>query len=192
MQFKSVDHAISWSFRICGVPILKGSSVFSMMPSSGRNPSDLTSHDKHGQAALILSMIDRLADQNQKAWIVAQHGKVFNTRDWSATNAVRLSDEQIAAMETANAVEDQLVRAVLAAMPTGVHSRRGFSKLIRNYFGAGIGVNAIRADLRCEHKAIPEWRDRVYASLDRIANNIEVTLEAEMVKQGLIVVEVAA
>jgi hypothetical protein len=190
MQFKSVDHAVSWAFRICGVPILKGSSIFSMMPSGG-NPSNLNAHDKHAQAALILGMIDRLADQNQKAWIVAQYGKAFNTRDWGIKND-RVTDEQKAAMETAKAVEDQLVTAVLAAMPTGVHSRRGFSKLIRNYFGAGIGVNAIRADLRCEHKAIPEWKDRVYTALDRIADNIEVVLEAEMVRQGLIVMEVAA
>ena len=183
MQFKSVDQAVSWAFRICGVPVLKGSSVFSMIPSSGRNPSDLTNHDKHGQAALILSMIDRLADQNQKAWIVAQHGKVFNTRDWSEANA---SDEQKAAIYTAKAVEDQLVQAVMAAMPTGVHNRRGFSKLIRNYFGAGIGVNAIKADLKCGYNAVQEWKDRVYTALDRIADNIDVTLEAEMVKQGLI------
>lgn len=188
MQFNSVDHAISWSFRICGVPILKGSSVFSLMPSGG-NPSNLNSHDKHAQAALILSLVDRLTDQNQKAWIVAQYGKAFNARDYNAQNP-RLSDEQKAVMETAKAVEAQLVTAVLASMPTGIHNRRGFSKLIRNYFGAGIGINAIRADLRCEHKAIPEWKDRVYTALDRIANNLEATLEGEMVRQGLISIEV--
>lgn len=185
MQFKSVDHAVSWAFRICGVPILKGASVFSLMPSGSGNPSSLNSHDKHAQAALILSLVDRMTDQNQKAWIVAQYGKAFSTRDYGSKNP-HLTEEQLAVIETAKAVENQLVQAVLASMPTGVHSRRGFSKLIRNYFGAGIGINAIRADLRCEHKAIPEWREKVYTALDRIANNLEATLEGEMVRQGLI------
>lgn len=184
MQFKSVDRAINWAFRVCGVPILKGSSVFSLIPRSDPSPSTLSAHDKHAQAALILSLVDRLTDQNQKAWIVAHHCKVFGTKDWGSV--IKLSDEQRAARDTAKAVEDQLVVAVIASMPTGIHSRRGFSKLVRNYFGAGIGTHAIRADLRCSHDAVPEWKDKVYTSLDRIANNIDAALEREMISHGLI------
>lgn len=191
MQFRNVSHALQWSFQIVGTPILKGSSVFSMMPSSGRNGSELTSHDRHAQAALILGMVERLADVNQKAWIVAQYGKVFKMREHSAGDP-RLSVEQKAAVEMANAVEMQLVKAVMASFGTGMHSTRGVSKLVRNYFGASIGVNAIRTDLKCSHSAVPEWKDRVYSALDRIEANIENTLENEMAKQGLIEVAICA
>lgn len=187
MQFRNVSHALQWSFQIVGTPILKGSSVFSMMPSSGRNGTELTSHDRHAQAALILGMVERLADVNQKAWIVAQYGKVFKMREHSAGDP-----RQKAAVEMANAVEMQLVKAVMASFGTGMHSTRGVSKLVRNYFGASIGVNAIRTDLKCSHSAVPEWKDRVYSALDRIEANIENTLENEMAKQGLIEVAICA
>jgi len=160
-----------------------------MMPSSQRNGSELTAHDRHAQAALILGMVERLSDVNQKAWIAAQYGKVFKTREHSDKD-VRLSEEQRAAVIIANAVEAQLVKAVMASLGTGIHSNRGVSKLIRNYFGASIGVNAIRTDLKCSHAAIPEWKEKVYSALDRIEANIENTLEQEMIGQGLI--EVAA
>ena len=170
MQFKSVDHALSWSFQVSSCPIVKMSSINSMRGSEGFG--GMTPHDMHAQAALVISMADRLLDAHEMAWVIAKFGHGLDRSD-GGEDQRRL-------------IEDRLTMAVLASLPTGMHSRRGYSKLILCYFGHSIGQQSIRKDLKCSMDGIPPYRKQVYDTLDLIWDRAMAKLTYGMLEHGLI------
>ena len=178
-MFKSVDHAVSWAFNISGTPIVKGSSIYSLSIKGCKQ--EMSPQDRHAQAALILSMVDRVTDLPGKAFIAAQYGHVLSSGDYGGVAG--LSEPAMQSLS----VEDILVKAVASTLLTGIHSRRGYSKLIRNYFGGKIGVHAIRTDLKCAMSDIPNHKKAVYNAMDAIWVRAESALDIEMRGHGLIV-----
>lgn len=162
MIFKNVEHALKWAFQVLGTDIVKMSGINSMRGASGSG--ELTPYDRHAQAALIIGMAERVLDVNQMAWVLAKYGGVQHKR----------------------MVLDQLAKAIIATLPTGAHSRRGYEKLILCYFGESIGVHAIRKDLACSLADVQKHRNTVYDALDAIWNRAYSILDAEMVAKGLI------
>ena len=182
MIFKSVEHALKWSFQVSNTSIVNISSINSMRGSSGSG--EMTQHDKHAQAALIISMADRLLDMSEMAWVLAKYGDGLTKGDYSQRDG---KNERLA---QSRAIEDQLTKMVIQSLPTGVHSRRGYAKLVRCYFGQQIGVHSIRTDLKCAMANVATHRHAVYDVMDAVWRRAHPKLEDQMREQGLILVEV--
>lgn len=182
-MFRSVDHALKWAFRVSGIPVVKGSSVFGMIAGGG--VTELSALDKHGQAALIWSLVERVIDYPAgRAYVLAQYCHALDCRDWA--DRKDLSDEQRDRVTACKSVADELTVAVIASLPTGVHARRGYAGLVRAYFGQQIGVHSLRRDLACRIGDVPQYRRLAYDALDRIGADVTARLEAEMRGHGLI------
>lgn len=166
MIFKNVEHALKWAFGVSATVIVKGSGINAMRGSSGSG--DLTPHDRHAQAALIIGMAERVLNVNQMAFVLAKFGCALNGG------------------EHERAVADQLTKVVIASLPTGMHSRRGYEKLIRCHFGAVIGVQAIRKDLACGMADVQKHKKIVNDALSDVWNSAYMTLDANMLEHGLI------
>ena len=67
-----------------------------------------------------------------------------------------------------------LVLAVHAALPTGIHSHSGISKLVKNEFGAKIGDAAIRVDLKCDNQELFVYRKQVRRTLKEIRGRLKL------------------
>lgn len=187
-MFRSVDHALKWAFRVSGIPVVKGSSVFGMMAGGGK--AELSALDKHGQAALIWSLVERtITYESGIAYILARYCHAL-VRDRIVRDDHR--DDQQMRITASNEVANTLTVAVISSLPTGMHSRRCYSGLVRTYFGQEIGVQSLRRELACDPKAVPEHRKIAYDALDRIGSDVTARLEEEMRRHGLIEDAIAA
>lgn len=172
MMFKSADHALKWAFQVSGTPIVKMSSINSMRGAEGGG--NMTPHDRHAQAAIILSIVEKAVDVNGLAYLKARYGR------------------ELQGGEEQRAVADVLVRVAMAAMPTGMHNRRGVEKLVRIYFGQEIGIPSVRKDLGCGNTKAHEIKKAVFDGLDAIGARAFGVLDDEMRRVGLILEEIAA
>lgn len=171
-MFNSADAALRFVFRTLGVPICKMSSVNSMRsPSSS---SEMSAHDRHAQAALILSVVEKAVDQTGLAYIMAHYGRELQ-------HGERELD-----------VLNHLVVSVMASMPSGVSSRRGVGKLVRIYFGQPISLVSVRYDMQVRHERVVEFKKIVHDALDRIGNRADGLAHDALLGAGFIVEDVIA
>lgn len=159
-MFESAHHALQFAFRIINTPIVKMSSVNSMCGASGSG--EMTPHDRHAQAAIILSIVEKAVDVNGLAYLKAHYGR------------------ELQGGEEQRAVADVLVRVAMAAMPTGMHSRRGIEKLVRIYFGQDISMVSVRKDMGCGHPRANEYRDAVRKALNAIGDRADYDVDAAL------------
>ncbi|OGT02148.1 MAG: hypothetical protein A2143_00690 [Gallionellales bacterium RBG_16_57_15] len=165
-MFRSAHEALQFAFRTLGIPILRISSINNMRGSSGNG--DLTQHDLHAQAAIIMSIVEQAVDVNCLVYLKARYG------------------HELRGGEQERVVADTLVRVAVAALPTGIHSRRGIERLIRMYFGHGISMFSARKDLLCNNRRYYEYRDAVYGALDRLAARAEADADMALEAAGLL------
>src|SRR6476620_2580398 len=163
MQFRGPEHALRWAYEMSSRPIVKLSSVNSMRGGGGAVYDELTQHDKPAQAALIMSMVERLDDPACSEYIAARFGGMTKP-------------EEVTAM----------MNRIFAALGTGTHGRHGAYKLMLCYFGANIGYRAIRYDLKCRDAVVIEIRRKVYDALDVIGEGAIEQLSADFERQTLI------
>lgn len=165
MKFSSPEHALKWAYETISRPIVKISSVNDMREASragGSNGNgELTAHDRHAQAALILALCERVLPTLHMAYVRIQFGR-----------------------EAAGS--DILAHHLAANFGTGVHSRRSIDQIIRAYCGERIGLREIRASLRCGMFKAVSLRNRSYDALDAIHVQAMDRLRMEMEARGLL------
>lgn len=154
------------------MPIVKMSSVNSMRGASGNG--DMTPHDRHAQAAMIMAIVERAVDVNGLAYLKAHYGR------------------ELFGGEHERALANHLVRVVVGTLPTGNHNPRGIEKLVRIYFGQDIGMAAVRKDFQCRHATISEYKKLVHDAMDGIGRRAEDSAYAVLDDAGLISAEEAA
>ena len=189
-MFDSTQQAMQFAFHISGVPIVKTSGIYSMVPPNKKKPTDkhgnevaivrthmrcqspelvgLTIHERHAQAAMIIACVERAVDTTGMAYIRAHYGR------------------ELFGGEHARIVADILVRAVVGALGTGMHSRRGLQKLILNYFGKDITLANIANDLNCTLYIVTKKRGVVYDALDAVGTRADIDAELALYNAGLI------
>jgi hypothetical protein len=146
MKFKSVEHALSWAFRVESTAIIKTSSVSAaMMGGGGMSHGALTSHDRHAYAAMIIDQASRATDKPSMVLLRAIYG-VADVADVRAC----------------------LVPIVVATLPTGTHSRRAVEDIINAYCGRNRGVEELRRSLQCRKSTALETRRGAYRALDAV------------------------
>lgn len=161
MEFRSAHAALKWAYQVLASEICKTSAVYAMRgPDAAR---ELTAQEKHGQAALIVGMVDRAIGKGsvEHAYLIMQYGR---------------------SAEFINA----LVGYAAAGLATGFHSRRGIEKCVRNYCGQEIGISAIRMDLRIRKEDALAVRRDVFARLDTLHRNAMNSADAVLREAGLI------
>lgn len=172
-MFRSAREALEFAYRTTNTPILKMSSINSMRGPSGF--SEMTPHDRHAQAAIILSIIKNAVDPSGIAYLRAQYGAELRGGEHAA--------DVLAA----------LVRVAMASFPTGMHNRRGVGRMIETYFGKGkYSMISLRTDLQCNNRRYYEYKEWVAAAMDRLAMRAEDDAHRALEAAGLILVEVAA
>ena len=161
MQFRSPEHALRWVYETSNTPIVKISSVNKMRGPQRASGEEITAHDRHAQAALIIAMCERVLSPVHMAYVQVQFGR-------DATGF------------------DLLVRQVSASLGTGVHSRRGIESIIRSYCGEnGIGIREIKRHMQCGQLKAVSYRNSGYDVLDAIHAQAMDRIWREMEKAGL-------
>lgn len=160
MQFKSPEHALRWAFEMTNRPIVKISSVNTMRGAETQSNSEMTVHDRHAQAALIVGLCERVLSSLHMAYVRAQFG-----RDASGF--------------------DLLTYHLAANFGTGLHSRRCIEKIIRSYCGEKVGIREIKKSMACGMLKAVSYRNQAYDTLDLIHTQAMDRLGMEMEIRGL-------
>lgn len=165
MKFRNVQHALRWAYETSNRPIVKISSVNAMRgPDRAGEPGadgELTVHDLHAQAALIIALCERALPRLHMAYVRLQFGR------------------------EAGGI-DLLAHHVAAGLGSGMHSRRGIQQIIRAYCGEKTGLREIRKSLACGMLKAASLRNRAYDTLDVIHDRAIHTLYHEMELRGLL------
>ena len=102
---------------------------------------ELTAHDYHAQAALILGLCERILSPLHMAYVRVQFGREASGFDL-------------------------LARHLAGSFGTGVHSRRGIEQIIRSYCGEKIGLRELRKSMACGMLKAASLRNGGYDLLD--------------------------
>lgn len=149
-MFNSADAALKWAFRVMATDIVKLSSINRM--SGGSGAGEMSPHDRHAQAALIMSMIERAVDPVCLAYVMARYGRELQGGTQERT------------------VSDVLTIAAIGSFPTGMHNRRGVRRLVAMYFGKKAEMISVRTDLGpgCNNRRYYEYKEWTENFLDKI------------------------
>jgi hypothetical protein len=173
-MFRSAHEALTWAFRISGAPIVKMSSINTMMGSMTAGSSSLSPQERHAEAALIYAAVERAVDVNGIAYLNAYYGAQL--RNGAAERDV------------ANA----MVRIAIGGLPTGMHSNRGVEAIVRNYFGEQIQRAAILRHLDCTMRRYYEYKEFIYGTLDKVAARAEDQAQRALEDAGIVGAEEVA
>ena len=165
MKFSNPEHALRWAYETSNRPIVKISSVNCMRgperSEGGRSKDEMSAHDYHAQAALILGLCARILSPLHMAYVSVQFGREASGFDL-------------------------LVRQLAANFGTGVHSRRGIEQIIRAYCGERIGLRELRKTMACGMLKAAGLRNQGYDILDTIHAQAIDMLQTEMESRGLV------
>jgi hypothetical protein len=160
MQFRNPGHALRWAFQVMNGDIVKVSSINKMRGPSGYG--ELTPQDRHAQAALIMSLCERVLSTLHMAYVKVQFGKD-------------------------SAGLDILASYIAGQFGTGMHSRRAIYQIIRGYCGDKVTLNDLRASMRVGHIQASATRNKGYYALDTIHGQVMTSLWREMEERELLV-----
>lgn len=165
MKFSSPEHALKWAYETISTPIVKISSVNDMREASRAGSvagnGELTVHDRHAQAALILSLCERVLPTLHMAYVRIQFGR------------------EASGFEL-------LTHHLAANFGTGLHSRRSIEQIIRAYCGEKIGLREIRKSMSCGMLKAVSYRNQAYDTLDVMHAQAIDKLGMEMENRGLL------
>lgn len=165
MKFSSPERALRWAYETTNRPIVKISSVNDMREGNRAGGvagnGELTAHDRHAQAALILSLCERVLPALHMAYVRTQFGREAGGFDL-------------------------LVRHLAANFGTGLHGRRSIEQIIRAYCGEKIGLREIRKSMSCGMLKAVSYRNQAYDALDVLHAQAMDRLRMEMESRGLL------
>lgn len=161
VQFNSPEHALSWAYELTNRPIVKISSVNTMRGAETQSSSELTAHDRHAQAALIVGLCERVLPSLHMAYVRAQFGREASGFDL-------------------------LTHHLAANFGTGLHSRRSIEQIIRSYCGEKVGLREIKKSMACGVLKAVSYRNQAYDTLDVIHAQAMDRFGMEMEQRGLL------
>lgn len=167
MLFNSTNQALRRMFELLNTVIVRTSSVNRMRGSGGGG--DMSAHDWHAQAALMMAGLERELTPIEMASIYAHYGRELRGGErerWCA---------------------DLLVQGVFPALPSGMHSRRGVEKLVRIYFGQDIGMRAVQFDFKCSQRTTYDYRQRIFGALNQVCRSSDIAAERVLGQQGVLI-----
>ena len=160
MQFRNPGHALRWAFQVINEPIVKVSSINKMRGPSGFG--ELSPQDRHAQAALIMSLSERVLSPLHFAYIKLQFG-----RDMSGMSFLALY--------------------LAGQFGTGLHSRRGIEQIIRGYCGDELTLSDLKSSMRVGYIQALALRKKGFAAMSKIHFEAIGALWREMEQRELLV-----
>jgi hypothetical protein len=150
MKFTNTTRALRWAYETAENPIMKIGTV-----------SEVSAGERNTQAALILSLCERVLPALHMAYVKVQFGR-----------------------EAAGF--DLLTRHLAANFGGSVYSRRAIEQIIRAYCGEKIGLREIRKAMQCGTLKAAALRNQGYDALDLIHSQTMDILDREMDSRGLL------
>ena len=141
--FRSAESAIAWAYETAARVPVKSVGIYAMGKPRVRSRLNLTPEEAHGQAALILSLVERVCDPIELAYVRAKFGRQFEALK-------------------------RLSTVVIANLGTGIHQNRAIEKVLLMYMGMNIGIRALQCDLRISTAKTIQWKRDRFDMLDRI------------------------
>jgi len=168
-MFRNSPSALQWAFRTSGRPIVKLSSINTMMGSMSRGSGEnLTPQERHAEAAFIYLAAGRACDVYEIAYLNAQYGAQLHHGD------------------AEKAVMKILMQLSMGALPTGNHRRRGVELIIRNYFSYDFKRSVICRKLDCTVRRYYEYREIIYQALENVSYRAEAAAAQALESAGLV------
>lgn len=156
LQFRNAEHALRWAFEVSSKPIVKISSINKMRGSDQTSCEEVTTHDQHAQAALIIGLCERVLNPVQMAYVRIQFGRE-------------------------NSGMELMERHLAAYFGTGMYNRRAIQAIILAYCNSGkMGIRDIKKILSCGMLKAAVFRNRGYDFLDSVHSQAIDTISLEM------------
>lgn len=165
IQFSGVTDALRWAINICARDGYVSPSITRMMGTSRSTASGMTLLEMHGQAAMLIRIVEELDEPYQAVvWFRA------SVLPWDVMRAL------------ATFLAPHIVRQ----MPTGVSNMRAVQMAIMNTAGAkGASKSGISRELGVRNQDGAEWAVMVADRLDAFAMRAEAEVDRVMRKKGL-------
>lgn len=167
-MFLSAENALDWAYGVETRPIVKLSMVNSMR-SSPRNYqypngiiANLTVQDRHGQAALIIGLIDRVHDPVGREYIKARFGRKTDPDDMLCL--VEYCADGLRVPEKQEAVY----------------------RVLKDYFTGRMSIRTVRREIGCRHHSAAVVRHRLFTALDMLELRAMDELRRIMEERGLV------
>lgn len=167
-MFTSAHNALEWAYNTSSRPIIKMAAINNMRQgSSGGIPNDLlinlTTQDKHGQAALIIGLVESMPRVTEREFLEARFGrKVGYSELATVTDYCRM----------ALGLEPGKSQAVY--------------RVVKGYFCVALQVREIRSLLGCRTQHAIMSRRCLYDTLDVIHRRAMADISEVLERQGLI------
>lgn len=166
MEFPGASDALRWAINICARDGYVSPSITRMMGASRSTGGGLTILEIHGQAAMIVRIVESMPEPYQAVvWFRA------SVLPWDVMRALA----------------DYLVPHIVRQMPTGISNRRAMAMAILNTAGAkGASKAAISRELQMRNQDGSEWACMVADKLDAFGKQAEAEVDMQMREKGLI------
>ncbi len=167
-MFNNAHHVLEWAYNTSARPIVKLSSIYHMRRSLYKSmPNllllDLTTHDRHGQAALIIGMVEKLHSPEAREYIGAWFGRKLSQDDMKV-----------------------LVYLGCDVSGLGLSGQETVYRIIRGYFSGNVTYRAIQKMLRCSNGHALEVKTCLYDALDHIYDRAMADISVVFDAHGLI------
>lgn len=167
-MFLSCEDALDWAYLTSAHPIVKTAMINKMRQGSGSGRKNdllvnLTVQDLHGQAALIIGLIDKLGDPAGREYIKARFGRRIMRED------LRF-----------------LVYRSCDCLGVGLEKQEPVYGLLRAYFLNCLSTRTIRKNIGCRHYYAALLKSTLYEMLDLIHDRAMADIAEIFERQGLI------
>lgn len=165
--FLTAEGALHWAYAVSARPIVKISMVNHMRmngyhTSSNELISDLNPLDRHGQAALIIGLIDKVHDPVGREYIKARFGMKINPQD-----LLRLVDYCASGLRMEG-------------------KKEGVYRVLKDYFAGRLSVRTVRREVGCRHHSAAVTRNRLFDALEHLDLRAMDELRRIMEERGLV------
>jgi hypothetical protein len=166
-MFSDAHQALEWAYNISGRCIVKMSAINHMRQGSYAPfddvLNDLSSQEKHAQAAQIIGMVERLGDPAAIQYIGAEFGREFDRDNIGL-----------------------LVYRGCEALGVGLDKREAVYRVMQGYFVGGVSHKATQRMLGCSNQYVVMIKRCLYDLLDVVHDSSMAQMYVVLEGHGLI------
>lgn len=167
-MFDDAAHVLAWAYNVEARPIVKMSAINHMrqLPPKGAQNMlllNLTAEDRHGQAAMVIGMVERLPDPAEREYIAAQFGRRLMPKD------LRI-----------------LVYRGCEAIGVALEKQESVYRIMRSYFDGAMGRREVRSLLGCRTQQAIMVKSCLFDTLDVIHHHAMADITEVLRDHGLI------
>ena len=158
--FLSAEGALHWAYAVSARPIVNISMINRMREEpvpvcANALLVNLTAQDRHGQAALIIGLIDKLHDPVGREYIKARFGRKTDPSDLLCL--VEYCADGLRVPEKQEAVY----------------------RVLKDYFTGRMSIRTVRREIGCRHHSAAVVRHRLFTALDVVEKGLQLPSSAE-------------